>query len=474
MVTRNRWILIASAVVLLAVIIFLIVWFTRPDTPAATVTLTPTAESVQEEPGDSDSARLLESDLEHTIMTHEDASIIRDHFDAVVSLEPLTSVSDSSAPPSTAVPIRCIERIVYISGENDHINTTTETVIRQLALAPFAPCERMKALKRLDSRIGRLLSHVSALAKVMESQRNTLIIEHGFDLTSAPYDSWAERTQDLVTRRWDVMAFVGTAKKWQPVQGQAWIRLLEGDCAGCYLVNKSYISTLFSHLVNQLRQTLSDKSTGIGPLEQAIATLQAQDSWISWPDLVDCKTTTPEPPLTLLRVGVCLIAIGVDQNRQLHRSQLDAVQHLLKPHELEFFVVSDVLDVSPSVEGCTVHLLKVSSDTEFERFTLLADLMPQLADRGIDHVFYCDVDFPIFPRFRDPWAAVELLVNGLVAGTPLHSEEYLAQFHGGTLSAYTHMCESLTLADDDDDQAKLNRFLALVPPVTTLFLDPQL
>ncbi len=448
-------------VVILFLAIFLPIWLTRTVT---TTFVTPTSSELDEKLIAS-----VEDSILHAVENH-DESVLLEKLKETVELERLPT--EQSRSPPTKLPC-LIQRVIYINHSEGALNRAVESQIRLLGLAPEIPRDRMTALKRLDPKIGRILSHVGALSKVMGAKQHTLILEDDFVLDELLMGSWQLRTNEmaeLLSNRWDVMAFGGSAESWES-WGPNRCRLLEADCGRGYLVHHAYIPILFSQLVQKLRQTLSEKLSSKMPA--ALAPLQAQDTWVSWPDVLTIESNAQQD-LHIKKVAICHIAIGTEYAAHVKTAQREAFLQFLKPHALEFFLITDQPELYPlkmTEEGSPLRVFAASS-TFTSRFSLLQTIMHALTQ--YDFVFYCDVDYSIYSRLRGPLANEELLVEGLVAGTPLHSPEYVSRFHGGAVQPYLQLCESLALSAGGNDDQKLNNYLSLINPITVLFLDADI
>lgn len=427
-----------------------------------------------------------------------------EHLSPSTTSEAYSSMSEMSTEVDLE---RFIGYVIYINLDRDPgKQSRLEAQVRDLGLD--VKNSRLSAIKSSRDELGRLMSHVTCLAKSDTSQRNVLILEDDFqfDRNGSEIEAALRAVESTVGNRWDVILFSQEVNSWQYMasdDGLQVCRVLSSSGFRGYLVNHLYVQRLVLYLFQCLRQFMANESTLVD-ISELLSEIQGRDMWIGFNVPVGhttgrdfqylntlthavnadgtSMTLTLEPRFVQHRVAICHVATGTF-NDFVTAVQKDCCLKFLKGHTLEFFLFTDQPDLygDETMEGATCYVYRIPQGADFgvDRFHYL--LMAERQLEKFDYVYSMDVDYRVYQHPPEE----DLLCHGVVATQNLESMlspretgvKYASNFHGGSAAAYLAMCHALKTAVDStavairttrSEEDYLNEYLLLHPPVNAL------
>jgi hypothetical protein len=185
-----------------------------------------------------------------------------------------------------------IELILYIN-EPEHRNQKVK--IEQEIKRIFNRDDRIdtfcvKAEKREDGSIGKLLSHITALSVACEQQRNVMILEDDFEFYKSRDDiqEHLKLIQSSFDDRWNVIVLGQYTYEWSPVSESIdetikLMRLLQCSSTCGYIVNRTYLPVLLNIWIEHMYNVLGNPdNVHHEHLDQVQTRLQSQDIWLGF------------------------------------------------------------------------------------------------------------------------------------------------------------------------------------------------
>lgn len=455
------------------------------------------------------------------------------------------------AAPGSVDPSPLISAVVYINmAKNPERDTATRTALKGLNITTATKVLRFEGIAVPDNGAkGCFLSHIHSLswAAQMQSGSHVLIME---DDVEWYVDSWDEllayvTEADAITNgRWDVMVFGQYVHDWQQLHGTERVfRLFKSTTTSAYLVNAAYVQELAfkwqqaleplmnvpkflpEHNLDQIQGDFQKVDIWLG-FHKALAGQRpgqsiigdgvwADNRWTCSDDFQTWQANGTSQPLTLRpragptrQVAVCLVATG-RYKQFLPNVMQSCVQHMCKPHRLEFHVITDApSEVADAIGPCRIFKYFTPrkgfpGDTLYRYHYMLK---AQEALKKVDHVFYMDADYWVC----NPTDTEQLLVEGLVATSHIlnlterssassdthgpvetnlqstagfppgtgNKRYYCGGFQGGSAVAYLQACLAISAQIDQDDAHQImakwhdeshwNRYLWDHPPAVVL------
>ncbi len=386
---------------------------------------------------------------------------IVDKFRSVPSemIPPLDSLLSPSLTPIPAAPEpvanqlhQFVEYILFINLDDaKDKKDRMEKEISKLNFHTSVIKERLSAVRRSNSNLSQLLSHIACLSKALTLKKNVLILEDDCEFLRTDFQIM--KVLSAIKKwngdRWDVICFTQeNIEQWQLLttteEGIHICKLIKG-CSTSYLVNKQYLPKLLAFFIQQLRAALhKQKNAQALSLCDMQRQLQSTDVWIgfhvpfaqtprerglylsgleAFVNQVDDKIAnivlSPQQPQQ--KILICNIAFG-SNNHHVSGIQRDCYLKIFKLHQLEFclFTDQDTQLSATTEEGAVLHVIPLQADDlihkdeNLYRFTILEKAIP-LFD-SFDYVFYIDMDYRIY---QHPFEN-NLLVQGLVGASHLH------------------------------------------------------